>query len=392
MKKKNWLLVSALSLLMIVPFVSCGTEDDIIPDGPEKPEVPETLEKPEVPETPEIPNTQKAMVGIYVVNRGKSKQNNTNIAYYDFATKALTGHVFETANSRKLGDSAQEFMQYGTKIYIPVYNSMLIEVVDAETMKSLKSIEPKDADGKGEKPRSVTASEGYVYATLYNGYVARIDTTSLTIDKKVKIGANPDKLFAQGDVLYAANSGGLSAVYDSTISVVDLKSFEVKKPVKVLVNPTRVVADSEGDAYAISMGNYSKDPATLIPNTLQLIKKGGSTSKGICTATVISICNDTIYGIYKQFGSTAFDFFTYDAKAERMLTEQFVTDGTVIDGDPQEIDVDPATGHVYVSVGGKDVNGDMYIFSREGKLLDKFDTDGLYPQGVIFVYKDVIVK
>ncbi|SEG26601.1 YncE family protein [Parabacteroides chinchillae] len=371
MKRKNWFFISALCALMSTSFVACDNDDDPIP-------------------TPSpTPETSEYTAGFYIINRGKSKSNNSCISYYDLTNKKITGHVFETVNGRKLGDSAQEFFQYGTKIYIPVYNSMIIEVVDAATLKSLKSIEPKDAGGNGAKPRAMTASGDYVYATLYNGYVARIDTTTLEIDKQVKVGLNPDKLSAQGDVLYTANSGGLNSPnYDKTVSVVDLNTFEVKRNVEVIINPTRVITDSEGDAYVISMGNYSKDPATLIPNTLQYFKKGSSEVKEIRTASVVSICNDTIYGVYKQYGATTYDFFTYDAKAEKMISEKFVTDETKINGDPQEIDVDPLTGNVYVSVGGKDVNGDMYIFSREGKLINKFDTDGLYPQGVLFVYKE----
>ncbi|RHJ92989.1 YncE family protein [Parabacteroides bouchesdurhonensis] len=371
MKKKKWFLASALCAMMAMFFVACDNDDDPTPG----------------PDEPGTPDTEQYTAGFYIINRGKSKSNNSCISYYDLLNKKITGHVFETANGRKLGDSAQEFFQYGSKIYIPVYNSMIIEVIDAETLKSLKSIEPKDADGKGEKPRAITASGDYVYATLYNGYVARIDTATLEIDKQVKVGMNPDKLSAQGDVLYTANSGGLNSPdYDKTISVVNLNTFEVERNVEVIINPTRVITDSEGDAYVISMGNYSKDPATLVPNTLQYFKKGSSDAKEICHASVISICNDTIYGVYKQYGSTTYDFFTYDAKAEKMISDKFVTDDTVITGDPQEIDIDPLTGNVYVSVGGSNVNGDMYIFSPEGKLINKFDTEGLYPQGVIFVY------
>ena len=102
--------------------------------------------------------------------------------------------------------------------------------------------------------------------SLYDGYVARLDTASLEIEQKVKVGRNPEQLVVANNKLYVANSGGLDyntpVGYDKTVSVVDLVSFQETKKIEVVTNPVNLVTDNQGDVYLVSMGDYG-----AIPNT-----------------------------------------------------------------------------------------------------------------------------
>jgi len=194
--------------------------------------------------------------GVYVLNEGKFKDNNASLTYYDLTTSTATADVFTTKNNRGLGDTGQDILKYGSKIYIAVYSSSRIEVLDAATGISKKAFPMLNVNGQPSSPRSFAALNGKVYITLFDGHVAQLDTTSLLIEKTISVGSNPDGIAVANNRLYVANSGGMAAVNDSTISVIDPVSFTVTGTIKVVINPSVIKADAYGDLYVISLGNY----------------------------------------------------------------------------------------------------------------------------------------
>jgi YVTN family beta-propeller protein len=78
--------------------------------------------------------------GAYVLNQGKFKGNNASTTYYNLTSSTITNDYFTVKNNRGLGDTGQDIIKYGSKIYVAVYNSSLIEVINATTGVSVKSI------------------------------------------------------------------------------------------------------------------------------------------------------------------------------------------------------------------------------------------------------------
>ena len=201
--------------------------------------------------------------------------------------------MFKAANGRVLGDTPQNAVVYGSKMYIAVYQSNLIEVVDRVSLKSLKTI-PFDAS-EGQEPRFVLAHEGKVYASMYNGYVQRIDTLSLSIDGAVKVGPNPEEMCVAYDYLYVANSDGMN--YQNgyadgcTVSKIALGSFSEEKKINVGINPTKMASDGN-NVYVITMGDYSAaNPATL----RQIVND--NTVNAIAPATLMAFTFKQLYFI-----------------------------------------------------------------------------------------------
>ena len=192
--------------------------------------------------------------------------NNAGLSCFNLNTLTMTVDTFMNVNEKGLGDTANDMIVYGSKMYIAVYGSSIIEVTDL----SGKSIKQIKSSGDALLPRFFTANEGKVYVSLYDGYVARLDTASLEIEQKVKVGRNPEQLVVANNKLYVANSGGLDyntpVGYDKTVSVIDLASFQETKKIEVVTNPVNLVTDSQGDVYLVSMGDYG-----AIPNTFQRI-------------------------------------------------------------------------------------------------------------------------
>lgn len=77
-------------------------------------------------------------------------------------------------------------------------------------------------------------------------------------------------------------------------------------------------------------------------------------------------------------------FVSYDAKSDTETSKNFITDGTVVDG-AYSLNVNPATGDIYIGTSDYVSTGDMFIFSAEGKKINQLAVSGLNPMGVGFL-------
>ena len=79
--------------------------------------------------------------GAYVVNSGNMYSKiESSLTAIDYASSTATQNVFKTANGRSLGNTANDGIVYGNKIYLAVDQSNTIEVIDKKTKQSIKQI------------------------------------------------------------------------------------------------------------------------------------------------------------------------------------------------------------------------------------------------------------
>jgi len=277
-------------------------------------------------------NSNKATVnptistGIYVLNQGKFQKSNASLTYYNLLDSVVTSDIFTTKNNRGLGDTGQDMLKYGSKIYIAVYESSLIEVMNATTGISEKSIPMLNSSGQPSSPRSLASYNGKIFISLYDGHVAQLDTTTLLVEKTVAVGSNPEGIVVSNNKIYVANSGGMAAKADSTISVIDPTTFTVTNKIKVVIDPIVLKADAYGNVYVISFGNYGS-----IPYTLQCIQTA-STPEQVNVIPGLHPYNMTINGDDLYMYSYSYDanwsvinksYAIYDVRTEKNSEFQF---------------------------------------------------------------------
>lgn len=139
MKKKNVCILVLLAAL----FAACS-DSDIVIDPTDLPPS----------------ETQK----ILVLCEGIWNHDNSTLAFYDLKSKTTDLDYFTTVNKRGLGDTANDMIKYGSKIYIVVNESGTIEVIDAATGKSLQQIEMKEKTTEGKEINKQPR-----YAAAYGG-------------------------------------------------------------------------------------------------------------------------------------------------------------------------------------------------------------------------------
>ena len=317
-----------------------------------------------------------ASSGTYILNNGNWGSNDSNIGRYNPAARTFAADVFRTANGQALGDLGQDIVGVGEDIFIAVNGSQTIFVTDADL--KIKHQINADKEGTRLSPKYMAVSGNRLYVTYYEGYVGEIAADYSF--RLCPVGPNPEGIAVAGDNLYVANSGGMSyPAYNNTVSVVSASTFTETSTVKVNVNPNKIEASSDGTyVYVSSFGNYADAPAML-----QVITASDGKVSDLDYASVSSIAkgrDDILYilcgGYDENWNPLPGNIFMHDMKTNKPLGA-FVTDGTVL---PDAYSVSAAAdGYVYVGCSDYTNTGDVYVFTREGKLHDKFDSQGLNP-------------
>jgi len=333
-------------LLIAVSFTACEK------DNPTPAPVPEPTDSISI----------HTISGVFILNQGSNGQNNAGISYVDFKTGELQ---FDIAN-QSLGDTGEDMIACGSKLYVSVFGSSRITIFDLNSRTRLKDIDLKDGD-ELHQPRYLASFGGKVYATTTDGYVVRIDTAALSWDGTTPVGINPEGITASNGKLYVANSGGYHwPDYNNTLSIVDIAQFQEEKVLTVGLNPNVVHADAYGNVYLSYVGNYDD-----VPGGFQRIdtKTNTVTDVPVSANQDFVIIGDSLYfyGVtYNPDYSANCTFGIYNVKTEQLVTNQLITDGTKINT-AFGIGVNAENRDVYISDTDYSNPGNVYVFGADGK-------------------------
>lgn len=214
--------------------------------------------KPEVPQPSD--DTSHLKNGFLVLNEGLFQLNNASMSWIDLTNGTVNNQIFEERTGRQLGDTGNDMLVYGAKLYVVTSVSSTLEVLEAKTLKPIKQMAIEE-NGTPQQPQNLTAINGKIYFSTFAGKVWCVDTTNLEVATKIEVGLNPDRIANDGQYIYVSNSGGLNyPTYDSTISVINpVNNMEIKKIVTD-TNPGEIVAAADGNVYVLTRGNYSDVP------------------------------------------------------------------------------------------------------------------------------------
>lgn len=363
---KKYLLGLAVLLMGTAVMTSCSDDND----GPET-------------------YLQEYSTGAYVVNSGNMYNKiESSLTAIDYASSTATQKVFKAANGRSLGNTANDGIVYGNKIYLAVDQSNTIEVIDKKTKQSIKQIKTTDLLGKAEgaEPRHIIADGGKVYFTTYGGYVAAVDTINFVLADKYKVGSCPEGLVIGGSNLYVANSnygkGG------GNISCIDLSSKKVEtKNIEGVNNPTGIYYAS-GLLYVLDNQYYDASWNAYGENSLRTVnfaegksQKVADGNYAVCVTpgatTRMQAAHPYFYVLNAPFGGTP----SVSVLAAGSTQPQAMTlSGMPVS--PCGIFADPLNGHIFVlsykmgDKGTPDYNGNGYVveYDRAGQKQHEYET------------------
>lgn len=365
---KKYLLGLAVLLMGTAVMTSCDPDEDY----------PETY-------------LQEYSTGAYVVNSGNMYSNiESSLTAIDYASSTATQNVFKTANGRSLGNTANDGIVYGNKIYLAVDQSNTIEVIDKKTKQSIKQIKTTDLLGKAEgaEPRHISADGGKVYFTTYGGYVAAVDTTSFALQKKWKVGSYPEGLVIAHGNIYVANSnygkGG------GNISCINLSNDKVEtKNIEGVNNPTSIYYASnvlyvlDNQYYDASYNAYGENALRAVSFAEGKSQKVADGNYAVCVTPGATTRMDVekvlpyFFVLNAPYGGTpSVSVFVAGSTQPQALTlsEMPVS--------PCGIFADPLNGHIFVlsyrlgDKGYPDYSGNGYVveYDRAGQKQHEYET------------------
>lgn len=316
--------------------------------------------------------------GIYLLSNGIWGQNNSMLDFYDFETGEVAQNVFQGEGNRGLGDTANDLLVYGSKIYIAVTTSNRIEITDL-CGKSLSYITPENGGSRIAGPRYLTASEGKVYVSMSGGYVARIDTAGLVSEDIIEVGAGAEGICASGGKIYVSISVNPSP--STFVKEINPATLEVKQ-LDVIDNPTQIRADKNGLLYVVSGGNsdnaWTNTLVKLNPAT------GDTTTLFVSKKLYVEMAADHLYVLASEVdadGAIETQYLKYDVVKQVFETKPFVSEDVTIKY-VQSVAVDDQTGEIYITSGKYTTTGFLHILTKDGREVKTASLSGMNPMGI----------
>jgi YVTN family beta-propeller protein len=323
--------------------------------------------------------------GFFIVNEGGFPNDNSSISYFDLKTKSVVNDIFSANNQRSLGVQAQSMTVHENKGYIIVQGSAKIEVIDANTFKSIATI----TEGI-ESPRYVIIlSDSKAYVSDWgedgvSGTIKVLDLTTNTITKSIAIGEGPNRMLKVGEYVYVTNAGGYGQ--DNTVKVLNSKTDAIEKSIEVGDNPNSIQQDAAGNIWVASAGaiaynqDWSIDTDNSTPGSISKIVNQEESLRLTVSNITYSGVNDL--GISPD-GKTL--YYTYNSNVYKMTTQDTsLPTSTFVNKSYYGFTVSPIDGTLIGTLAPNfSTSGSIEILDQDGKLIETH-TVGIGPNGASF--------
>ena len=200
--------------------------------------------------------------GLFLINEGNFMGGNGSLSFYSYDSLKIYNNIFLNANGRPLGDVPNSLAISGERIYIVVNNSGKIEVVNKNTLESVKTISDLNA------PRTISVisnSKAYV-SSMYSNSVSVIDLSDNSVSGSINLHHSSEAIVSVRNRAFIANWIG-----GSSVMVVDTDNDKLIDSVKVALEPESMVIDKNKTLWILCDGGWARE------NNAELIAVNTST-------------------------------------------------------------------------------------------------------------------
>lgn len=334
---KKYLLSFAVLAMGMSLMTACSDDDD---DEPQKQAV-------------NVSN------GLFIVGSGnKAAGIDGNVSYIDYTKGTTVANIFQQANGKSVGKTANYITAYGSKLYIVVDGEATIWVCNKQTLKIEKQISTTALLGEadGVSPRAALGYGGKLYFACYgkskdgeNGIVAAIDTINFAKQQTYAVGSYPNGLALLNDNIFVTNSDYGSGNKPS-LSKIDLKSGNVTE-IKdaAITNPMEIL--TAGDAvYFLDYGQYEAGTWKQVGAGVRKVTLDGKVTK-VVDGTAMGSDGKKIYTVNAPYLGNGINYYIYDVATGTSKTWE---PADVFS--PAMIATDPITGNIFIVSYQQDPN------------------------------------
>ena len=346
-----------LLTLLCLLFVACSSEND----------------SPTPPQSP-------MRASLYVINQGSFYDGiDGSISAVDTVSKSVSNDAFYTQNGISLGNSPQVGCKWKNTFYIPVYESNIVWILNADNLQIQNSITTTN-------PNDVEVTEDYIFVTNNDGYLSVYNTADLTLVEKLSVGPNPCHMTISGGELFISISDGYNyPTYANgyRLARVSLTTLTLDGYIKVGMNPGQLLATTDGNLVVVCRGDYETTPSRVLkvdPNT--------NTTAYICDGSYFTIHGQKLLVINSVTDWNTYETTTtynlYDTHTGELLRENFID--APLPAMPIAIQCAP-NGDIFItsqlSLYDYTSPGLLYHYNSDGSFIAKYGV-GTSPCGVLF--------
>ncbi len=338
--------------------------------------------------------------GLYILNEGNMGANRCTLEYLDLSGTDSTIHYYRNiyaernpSTVKELGDVGNDIGIYGSKLWIVVNCSNKVEVCEARSTRRLGQVNIDNC-------RYLAFDGGFAYVSSYAGPVQvaencplgrvyKVDTLTLQKVDSVVVGYQPEEMAIVDGKLYVANSGGYRVpLYDNRIMVINLATFQVIKEIEVDVNLHRLLADSHGQLWVSTRGNYFD-----VSPALYCLRDDKVVARLEIPISSMTIVGDSLYYIGTTFsyadGGYKKDFGIVDVALQRCsVAVTFEAPEIKNITLPYGIIVNPHDRDFYIMDAKNYVSsGELLHFDADGHFLWRVSTGDIPSRGVFLESK-----
>ena len=348
-----------------------------------------------------VPSVEKTHYdGLYILNEGNMGANRCTLDYLDLSGTDSTIHYYRNiyaernpSTVKELGDVGNDIGIYGSKLWIVVNCSNKVEVCEARSTRRLGQVNIDNC-------RYLAFDGGFAYVSSYAGPVQvaencplgrvyKVDTLTMQKVDSVGVGYQPEEMAIVDGKLYVANSGGYRVpLYDNRIMVIDLATFQVIKEIEVDVNLHRLLADSHGQLWVSTRGNYFD-----VAPALYCLRDDKVVARLEIPISSMTIVGDSLYYIGTTFsyvdGGYKKDFGIVDVALQRCsVAVTFEAPEIKNITLPYGIIVNPHDRDFYILDAKNYVSsGELLHFDADGHFLWRVSTGDIPSRGVFLESK-----
>lgn len=324
--------------------------------------------------TEEVPKGEFA-TGVVIVNEGNFSEANGSIGFYNESAAEVSQDIFEKANGVATGGLIQSVYFYENLAFIIDQAGNRIEVVEAETFKSVATI----ASGLNT-PRYMVVVNGKGYVSnwgnfdenfnLPESYVAVINLSNYTVVKEIKTDNGSEGMIAFSGNVYVANSNS------NTIEKIDTSNDTVSSTISVATGPLGLVEDENGKVWVLSNEFFAESALSQLDLATGQVLKSFTIGESAKSLNVNG-AGDHLYYLSAPFAGDA------EVKMVSIDATEDAVEALITAPNLYGLGVDPVTGIIYLgNHNGFQGNGTVIRY-QGSTLLDSFAA-GIGPNGFIF--------
>ncbi len=314
----------------------------------------------------------------YIVNAGNWGEGHSTISAFNKYDDELTNEYYKSINSIDMISNVQHAYKYNGNIYMMGNGADQIFWVDAKTFEQTENgitediVGPRFCQGKGDY-LYVSCWGGNIWADESLSYIAKINLTTNSVEKKISLPGGPEGMAISNNKLYAALN------YKDSVAIIDLDS-EAISYIQTEAVSSYFLKDNNDNLYVSFVSTWS-DPSESAGlgyiNTATDELEGTYPLTGITTSYVnVFAANDDFTKLYVSKGEYYFgtgSIAVFDVATKSFEAENLVDDVTSING------VDFYDDKVFCFISPNVTsNGKVVTYSTDGTKISEYET-GIAP-------------